>query len=183
VPEQVAIIGMGNDDLVCDLASPPLSSIALAAEKGGYEAAAVLDKMMRGKKVPNKRIVVPTLYVVTRQSTDILKIDDPYVAQALRFIHRRAKRDAIQVDDVLQAVPISRRSLYERFARILERPVHEEIKHVRVEQLARMLVSTNLSISQIATTLGCTDMKNLSRYFKQAKGISPLQYRKLHSLK
>ena len=183
VPEQVAIIGMGNDDLVCDLASPPLSSIALAAEKGGYEAAAVLDKLMRGKSVPNKRIVVPTLYVVTRQSTDILKIDDPYVAQALRFIHRRAKREAIQVDDVLRAIPISRRSLYERFARVLERPVHEEIKHVRVDQLARMLVSTNLSISQIASMLGCTDMKNLSRYFKQAKGMSPLQYRKLHSLK
>jgi LacI family transcriptional regulator len=183
VPEQVAIIGMGNDDLVCDLASPPLSSIALAAEKGGYEAAAVLDKLMRSKSVPNKRIVVPTLYVVTRQSTDILKIDDPYVAQALRFIHRRAKREAIQVDDVLRAIPISRRSLYERFARVLERPVHEEIKHVRVDQLARMLVSTNLSISQIAATIGCTDMKNLSRYFRQAKGTSPLHYRKLHSLK
>ena len=183
VPEQVAIIGMGNDDLVCDLASPPLSSIALAAEKGGYEAAATLDKLMRGKKVPNQRVIVPTLYVVTRQSTDILKIDDPYVAQALRFIHRRAKREAIQVDDVLRAIPISRRSLYERFARVLERPVHEEIKHVRVDQLARMLVSTNLSISQIASMLGCLDMKNLSRYFKQAKGMSPLQYRKLHSLK
>jgi LacI family transcriptional regulator len=165
------------------LASPPLSSIALGAEKGGYEAAATLDKLMKGKQVPNKRIVVPTLYVVTRQSTDILKIDDPYVAQAIRFIYRRAKRDAIQVDDVLRAVPISRRSLYERFARVLERPVHEEIKRVRVDQLARMLVTTNLSISQIAYTLGCSDMKNLARYFKQAKGMSPLQYRKHHSLK
>ena len=183
VPEQVAIIGMGNDDLVCDLASPPLSSIALAAEKGGYEVAATLDKLMRGKKVPNQRIIVPTLYVVTRQSTDIFKIDDPYVAQALRFIHRRAKREAIQVDDVLRAIPISRRSLYERFAKVLDRPVHEEIKHVRVDQLTRMLVSSNLSISQIASTLGCSDMKNLSRYFKQVKGMSPLQYRRLNSLK
>jgi LacI family transcriptional regulator len=183
VPEQVAIIGLGNDDLVCDLASPPLSSIALGAEKGGYEAAATLDKLMKGKPVPNKRIIVPTLYVVTRQSTDILKIDDPYVSQALRFIYRRAKRDAIQVDDVLRAVPISRRSLYERFSRVLDRPVHEEIKRVRVDQLARMLVTTNLSISQIAHTLGCSDMKNLARYFKQAKGMSPLQYRKHHSLK
>ncbi len=183
VPEQVAIIGLGNDDLVCDLASPPLSSIALGAEKGGYDAAAALDKLMRGKQVPDKRIIVPTLYVVTRQSTDILKIDDPYVAQAMRFIYRRARRDAIQVDDVLRAVPISRRSLYERFARVLERPVHEEIKRVRVDQLTRMLVTTNLPISQIAQTLGCSDMKNLARYFKQAKGMSPLQYRKHHSLK
>jgi LacI family transcriptional regulator len=181
VPEQVAIIGLGNDDLVCDLASPPLSSIALGAEKGGYDAAATLDKLMRGRKVSNRNIIVPTLYVVTRQSTDILKIDDSYVAQALRFIHRRARREAIQVADVLRAVPLSRRSLYERFSRVLGRSVHEEIKHVRVEQLARMLVSTNLSISQIASELGCSDMKNLARYFKQAKGISPLQYRKHHS--
>jgi LacI family transcriptional regulator len=183
VPEQVAIIGMGNDDLVCDLASPPLSSISLGAEKGGYEAAAMLEKLMKGKQVKNQRIIVPTLYVVTRQSTDILKIDDPYVAQAMRFIYRRARRDAIQVDDVLRAVPISRRSLYERFARALERPVHEEIKRVRVDQLTRMLVTTNLPISQIAQMLGCSDMKNLARYFKQAKGMSPLQYRKYHSLK
>jgi LacI family transcriptional regulator len=183
VPEQVAIIGLGNDDLVCDLAFPPLSSIALGAEKGGYEAAATLDKLMRGKQVPNRNIIVPVLYVVTRQSTDILKIDDPYVAQALRFIHRRAKREAIQVADVLRVVPLSRRSLYERFTRVLGRSIHEEIKHVRVEQLARMLVSTSLSISQIASALGCSDMKNLARYFKQAKGISPLQYRKRHSPK
>jgi LacI family transcriptional regulator len=183
VPEEVAIIGLGNDDLVCDLAFPPLSSIALGAEKGGYEAAATLDKLMRGKQVPNQNIIVPVLYVVTRQSTDILKIDDPYVAQALRFIHRRAKREAIQVADVLRVVPLSRRSLYERFTRVLGRSIHEEIKHVRVEQLARMLVSTSLSISQIATALGCSDMKNLARYFKQAKGISPLQYRKRHSPK
>jgi len=183
VPEQVAIIGLGNDDLVCDLALPPLSSIALGAEKGGYEAAATLDKLMRGKQVPNQNIIVPMLYVVTRQSTDILKIDDPHVAQALRFIHRRAKREAIQVADVLRVVPLSRRSLYERFARVLGRSVHEEINHVRVEQLARMLVSTNLSISQIASALGCSDTKNLARYFKQAKGISPLQYRKHHSPK
>ena len=183
VPEQVAILGLGDDDLVCNLASSPLSSIALSAEKAGYEAAATLDRLMNGEKVSDRTIVVPPSYVVTRQSTDILTIDDPYVADALRFIYRRARKEAIQVDDVLRAVPLSRRSLYERFARILGRPVHEEIKRIRVEHLARLLVSTKLSIAQISSTLGCSDMKNLARYFKQAKGMSPLQYRKQHSLK
>jgi LacI family transcriptional regulator len=183
VPEQVAIIGLGDDDLICDLASPPLSSIALGVEKGGYEAAATLDKLMRGEQVPEQNIIVPMLYVVTRQSTDILRIDDPHVAQALHFIYRRAKREDIQVADVLRVVPLSRRNLYERFARVLGRSVHEEINHVRVEQLAHMLVNTNLSISQIASALGCQDTKNLARYFKQAKGVSPLQYRKHHSPK
>ena len=83
----------------------------------------------------------------------------------------------------MRAVPLSRRSLYERFAKALDRSVHEEIKRVRVDHLTRMLVSTDLSISQIATVLGCPDMKNLARYFKQAKGMSPLQYRKRHSLR
>ena len=183
VPEQVAILGLGDDDLVCDLASPPLSSIALSAERAGYESAAILDKLMDGEKITDRKIVVPPSYVVTRQSTDILTIDDPYVADALCFIYRRARREAIQVNDVLRAVPISRRSLYERFAGILGRSVHEEIKRIRVEHLARLLVSTKLSISQIASSLGCSDMKNLARYFKQVKGMSPLQYRKHHSIK
>jgi LacI family transcriptional regulator len=183
VPEQVAILGLGDDDLVCDLASPPLSSIALSAERSGYEAASILDKLMSGQEISDRKIVVPPSYVVTRQSTDILTIDDPYVADALRFIYRRARKEAIQVNDVLRAIPISRRSLYERFAGILGRSVHEEIKRVRVEHLARLLVSTKLSISQIASSLGCSDMKNLARYFKQVKEMSPLEYRKHHSIK
>ena len=97
VPEQVAILGLGDDDLVCDLASPPLSSVALSAEKAGYEAAATLDKLMNGEKVSDRRIGVPPSYIVTRQSTDILTIDDPYVAEALNFIYRHARREAIQV--------------------------------------------------------------------------------------
>ncbi|MBN1973539.1 MAG: XylR family transcriptional regulator [Sedimentisphaerales bacterium] len=183
VPEQVAIIGLGDDDLVCDLAMPPLSSIAIGAEKAGFEAAAMLDKLMSSRKVSIQNIIVPTLYIAARQSTDILKINDPYVAQALQFIHKFARKESIQVSDVLKAVPVSRRSLYERFARVLGRSVHEEIKHVRADQFARMLVDTNLPVSQIASLMGCADMKNLARYFKQAKGLSPLQYRKQYSLR
>ena len=184
VPDQVAIIGLGDDDLICNLAKPPLSSIALGTEKAGYEAASVLDMFMKGEREINfDNIIVPTMYVATRQSTDIFNIDDPYVSQALQYIHKYARKEMIQVSDVLKAVPISRRSLYERFTYVLGRSVHEEIKHVRIDQLARMLVDTNLPISQIAQMMGCSDMKNLARYFKQTKGVSPLQYRKKYSLR
>lgn len=183
LPEQVAILGFGNDDLICNLATPPLSSIALSGEKAGYEAAAMLHKLMAGKEITDQTIVVRPTYVMSRQSTDILATEDRDVAAALRFIHRRAKKERIQVDDVLEAVALSRRSLYNQFAKILGRPVHEEIKRVRVEELARMLVSTNLSISQIASTLGCSDIKNLARYFKKAKGMSPREYRKHHCIR
>ena len=184
VPGEVAIIGLGDDDLICNLAKPPLSSIALGAEKAGFKAASILEKLMKGEKVQKEEnIIVPTMYVATRQSTDILKIDDPYVAQALQYIHKYARKEVIQVSDVLKAVPISRRSLYERFTNVLGRSVHEEIKHVRIDQLARLLVDSNLPVSQIAFLMGCSDMKNLARYFKQAKGVSPLQYRKNYSLR
>jgi LacI family transcriptional regulator len=182
VPEQVAIIGLGNDDLICDLVSPPLSSIAVSAEKAGYEAAEALDKIMAGKKVTNQKIVVRPTHVVTRQSTNVFAVADRDVLMALHFIHRRAMKEAIQVDDVLQAVSLSRRSLYNRFAQILGRSVHEEIKRVRVDKLAQLLVSTNVPISHIASTLGYSDIKNIARYFKQLKGMTPLEYRKCHSL-
>lgn len=180
VPEQVAIVGVGNDDLICDLAAPTLSSVALSAEKAGYEAAATLDKLMRGDAPTDQVIVVRPSRVVTRQSTDIFAVADRDVVNALRFIHTRAKTEPLQVDDVLRRVPVSRRSLYNRFARALGRSVHEEIKRVRVDELSRLLVNTDLPISQIALRLGCSDMKNLARYFKKAKGMSPTEYRKCH---
>ncbi|MDI6448871.1 AraC family transcriptional regulator [Anaerobaca lacustris] len=180
VPEQVAIIGLGNDDLVCDMATPRLSSIALSAQKAGYEAAAVLDRQMQGQSVAAPTIVVRPSHVVARQSTNVFAVEDRYVLAALRFIHRRAGKEALQVDDVLDAVSISRRSLYDRFARTLGRSPHEEIQRVRVDRFTRLLVTTDLSVSQIASALGCADAKNLARYFKRATGMTPLSYRNLH---
>jgi len=183
VPEDVAVIGLGNDDLICDLVWPPLSSIALSAEKAGYEAAAVLDRMMAGGAPGRARIMVRPTHVVARQSTNIFAVGDRDVLAALEFIHRRAVSEPIQVDDVLKAVSISRRSLYDRFAQVLGRSVHEEIKRVRVDQLARLLATTNLPISKIATILGYSDIKNIARYFKQYKDMTPSQYRSAHSMK
>ena len=181
VPEQVAIVGVGNDDLVCELAAPPLSSVALSAQKAGYEAAAILDRWMKGDTTVAETIIVRPSRVVTRQSTDVFAVADRQVVEALRFIHTYARKEAIQVDDVLRSVPVSRRSLYDRFARTLGRSVHEEIKRVRVDELAHLLVDTDLPMSQLALRLGCPDIKNLARYFKQDMGVTPLQYRRRHS--
>ena len=183
VPEELAIIGLGNDDLICDLATPPLSSVALSAQKAGFDAAARLDKMMVGKSTPKQGIIVRPTHVVTRQSSDVFAVKDTAVAAALHFIHQRAEKEPIQVDDVLSVVSMSRRSLYERFAKALGRSVHEEIKRVRVDRFARLLVTTDMPITQISESLGYSDIKNISRYFKQEKGVSPSQYRKEHSLK
>jgi LacI family transcriptional regulator len=180
VPDDVAILGVDNDELICNFSHPQLSSIALSTERAGYEAAKVLDKLMRGQKVAEseKEVTVLPLHVVTRQSTDIIAIEDNNVAVAVSFI-RRHSREMIQVGDVAQAVGLSRRTLEQHFRKALDHSVHEEIKYTRVNLMANMLIDTNLSVSQIAKLLGYPyTTNNISRYFKQQKGMSPLEYRR-----
>jgi LacI family transcriptional regulator len=180
VPDDVAILGVDNDEFICNFSYPQLSSIALSTERAGYEAAKVLDKLMRGEKVTEseKEVSIFPLHVVTRQSTDTMAIEDRNVAEAVSFI-RRHSREIIQVGDVAKAVGLSRRALEQHFRKALDHSVHEEIKHVRVNLMANMLIDTNLSVSQIAKLLGYPHItNNISRYFKQLKGMSPLEYRR-----
>ena len=182
VPYQVAVIGTDNDDHICELSNPRLSSIALNTEKGGYEAAELLDKLMAGKKTDDKTIFVQATHVVTRESTDIIAIEDPLVVEALRFI-RRESRKLIQVEDVANSILCARRTLDERFCKILGRTVHAEIKRARIEQIIQMLVSTDLSVSRIALDFGYADVDHIARYFKQATGVSPVAYRRHYGYK
>jgi len=178
VPREASILGVDNDELICDLSYPQLSSIATSTERAGYETARVLDKLMAGQQITEneKEVVISPLHVVTRQSTDITAIEDPKVAEAVHYIRKHSSR-VIQVGDVAEAVGLSRRALEQRFRKILAHSVHEEIKYARIHQMANMLVDTNLSISQIAGLLGYPDASNVSRYFKKHKGISPSDYR------
>jgi LacI family transcriptional regulator len=184
VPSEVAILGVDNDELICGLSYPQLSSIALSTQRAGYEAAKVLGKLMEGQKIEKneQQVSVSPLHVVTRQSTDIMAIEDKQVAEAVNFIRNHSK-EIIQVGDVAEAVGLSRRALEQRFGKVLAHSVHEEIKYARVNQMAKMLIGTNLSISQIAWSLGFPYTNNISRYFKQQKGMSPLEYRRKYAPK
>ena len=177
VPDQVAIMGVDNDALVCDLCSPPLSSVALSLEKAGYESAALLDRMMTGKLDKASHIHIEPTHIVARQSTDILAVEDAEVAKAIRFIRQHAKTN-INVQEVVHRVSLSRRVLEKRFRQILGKSIHEEIRCARVELLVKMLSETQMSISEIAQALDFDDVTHLSRYFRKEKGLSPLQYRK-----
>jgi len=184
VPSEVAILGVDNDELICGLSYPQLSSIALSTQRAGYEAAQVLGKLMEGQKVAEneQEVTVSPLHVVTRQSTDIMAIEDKQVAEAVHFIRNHSNK-VIQVGDVAEAAGLSRRILEQRFRKVLAHSVHEEIKYARVNQMAKMLIGTTLSISQIARSLGFPYTNNISRYFKRQKGISPLEYRKKYAPK
>lgn len=182
VPDDVAVIGVDNDFLVCNSTNPPLSSVPLNTFRAGYEAAELLDKLMNGEKMKGQQIIDYSRPVATRQSTDILVMKDSEVAKAVRFIFTHA-RDMIQVEDVVKESTISRRSLQQRFKNVMGCSLYDEIQRVRIDTAARMLAETNLSISQIATNLGYQDCKNFSRFFCKEKNITPLKYRKRYGSK
>lgn len=177
VPDEVAVIGVDNDELVCGLTDPPMSSIALATQKAGYEAAGLLDRLMAGVKMAGQIILVRATHIVTRPSTDILAIEDRAVAEAIRFIRRGAEK-ALQVTDVVDHVAMSRRNLELRFHRVLGRSIYGEIKRVRTHRIIRMLCETDLSISEIARKLGHASDKHIARYFRQQTGMSLKEYRR-----
>jgi len=177
VPDEVAVIGVDNDELICDLTDPPMSSIALNTEKAGYEAAELLDRLIDGEKAADRDIVVRATHIATRQSTDILAAEDETIAEAIRFIRHHSK-EAIQVSDVVHYVAMSRRNLEQHFRIVLGRSIYNEIKRVRTQQIIRMLCETDLSVSEIALELGHPSDKHIARYFKQQTGMSLKDYRK-----
>jgi LacI family transcriptional regulator len=183
IPDQVGIIGVDNDELVCELASPPLSSVAINFERAGFESARLLDQWMRHGKIPQPaRINAPATHVVPRLSTDILAVEDPQLLKALRFIRDHA-RENIGVADVARAGGLSRRALENRFRWELGRSILQEIRRIRVDLIARMLIETDLPVSHIAESLGYENLQHIARYFRQEKNLSLVAYRKLYGSK
>lgn len=180
IPYEVVVLGVDNDELFCELSDPPLSSIARDTEAAGFEAAAVLDRMMSGRETKHSRIIVHPTHVVARLSSDILAIEDPEVAKALSFIKCHS-RQRTQVDEVAEAVAMSRRNLHRRFVKTLGRTVHKEIRRTRVDLVVQMLLETDMTVSQIAYELGWSSEKHIAREFKAIKGVTPLVFRKQHT--
>jgi LacI family transcriptional regulator len=185
VPEDVAVVGVDDDELLCELADPPLSSVALNAEAGGYRVAALLDQMMRARvrrrsRSPRRkasRLLVEPVGVVTRRSTEIIALDDPEVAAALHFLHDHAG-EPIGVGDLVNQLMISRRSLEIRFRRTIGRTIHDELQRLRLERAKRLLRETDLPITRVATGAGFTSPSYLAQVFHQSFGVTPARYRR-----
>ena len=176
VPDEAAVIGVDNDDLLCELSHPPLSSVIPNTHRTGYEAAKLLDEMMSGKKVKGETHLIPPLGIATRQSTDVLAMDDRNVARAVHFIRQHAC-DGIKVKDVLKAVPHSRTLLEGRFKKLLGRTPHEEILRVRLNRVKQLLVETDLPLEQIAERAGFPHVEYLSVAFRREVGMPPSRFR------
>jgi LacI family transcriptional regulator len=176
VPDQVAVMGVDNDELICGLSDPPMSSVVIGFERAGYESAESLHLLIRGRQPAQSKILVAASHVVTRRSTNILSVEDPFVARALRFI-RDHSRDAISVPQVAQAAALSRRALEKRFRQSLARSVFSEIRRVRVEHISQLLAETTLSIAEVAEQLAFEGPQHIARYFRSEKGMTPREFR------
>ena len=179
VPEEVAVLGVDNDELLCALTPPPLSSIRLNTQRTGWQAAALLALMMAGGKVPADTLLVPPLGVVTRQSTDVLAVDDPPVARALHYIREHAC-EGIGVSEVLRHCPMARRTLEARLKALLGRTPREEITRVQMNRVKELLAGTDLALAEIAGRAGFRHPEYLSVVFKRETGVTPGEYRKQH---
>ena len=179
VPDLVGLIGADNDEVVCGLTDPPMSSIAINFERAGYETAHALNGLMRQSQAVPSRIMALASHVIARRSTDFLAAEEPHLTKALRLIRDRARR-GVTVDEVARSSGLSRRTLEKQFRKMLGRSVLDEIRRMRTDQIAQLLVETDMPVAQIADLLGFADTQHIARYFRAEKGMSPLAYRKAY---
>jgi LacI family transcriptional regulator len=177
VPEQLAVISADNDEYLCEMAIPSLTSIDENAARIGYEAAGLLERMMDGQPPPASRLLVPPRGVVIRQSTDVLAIEDEQVARAMRFIRERAC-DGIRPRDVVAQVPLSRVALAVRFKAIVGHTIGAEIQRVRIRCARQLLTETDLPIKQIAHRAGFHYVEYMTRLFRRLTGQTPAECRR-----
>lgn len=197
VPHDVAVLGVNNDELVCSLCRPSLSSVAPAVQRIGYEAAGILDGLLNGgARARNNAgrptpwpgrgrpadtgapgsIGLPPLGVVARRSTEVLAIDDPDVGEAVEYIRAHSNRP-LSVDEVLEVVSLSRSSLQRRFRHTLGQSPREYIQRAHIDRAKSLLVDSRLSIKRIAAESGFANVQHFYAMFRKAEDATPKSYR------
>ncbi len=176
VPEEVAVVGVDNDDLVCECLSVPLSSVHHDLERLGYEGAALLDRLMDGKPAPPQPIRIPPKGVVTRKSSEVIAVEHAEVARALRFIRERHP-GPLAVSDVVAATRLSRRGLEKAFRGHLGRSINDEIRRVRLGHARELLAQTDQRILAVSAATGFSRPQYFCTVFHRATGKSPRRYR------
>ena len=178
IPEDVAVLGVGNDELRCPFAPVPLSSVNDNAFGIGQQACLLLDRLMSGLSAPAEAITVQPLGVVTRRSTDIVAVEHPQVAAALKAIQEHY-RSPLTAEGIIAHVPMSRRRLHDAFMRVIGRSVADEVTRLRVEHAKRLLTETSEKQAQVALQCGFRNDARLVLVFTRVTGMTPGEYRRL----
>lgn len=176
VPQEISLVAVGNDEWVCRLLKPSLSSVDGNSYTIGYMAAKMLNKKIRNELVDNQTIYIPASFLAVRQSSDFYAVDDPDVKTALEFIHKNAC-NRIQVRDILNEINVSQRTLYRSFKKYLNRTPQAEILRVQMESAKQLLRETNLAINIIAKRTGFSNDIYFIRAFHRECGMTPNTYR------
>ncbi|MCA9418123.1 MAG: DNA-binding transcriptional regulator [Candidatus Omnitrophica bacterium] len=177
IPEEVLIMGVGDELETCELCDPPLSSVIPNPEKIGYEAAATLDLMLQGEIVEPEEVQIDPLGIMERQSTNVVAIEDPDIATALKFIQEHAC-EGITVSQVLKQVPLSRSLLERRFRKYLRKSPQEVIREEQLKRVKQLLTETDFPLEHIAELAGYKHYEYMSVIFKRHLLETPGQYRR-----
>lgn len=176
IPGELALIGVDNDDLICGMCDPPLTSIISPAQEIGFRAAATIDHWLRGRPPTSPRVTVAHAGVAERESTRVSHISDPVVKAAIRYIDEHVQ-DLAVIDDLVAAIGVPRRTLERKFRTSLDRSVHDEIRRCRVEHAKRLLVVSDLPLKLIARRSGFATQERFFVVFREAAGETPHAYR------
>jgi len=177
VPDQVAVISVDNDAYLCNLTIPPMTSVDVNPERNGYEAAALLDRLMSGRKPPKRPAYFEPRGIATRQSTDIVAVNDPHVARVVRYI-RDHGCEGISVEQALSQADVSRSTLTRSFKRLLGRTPKAELTRVQLDRAKQLLLETDLPMTDIATRCGFNEAKYFITVFHKSVGVTPLTFRR-----
>jgi LacI family transcriptional regulator len=174
IPDEVAVVGVDDDDLLCDLARPRLSSVRVPSERIGAEAAALLDRLLAGRRAPRGATLLPPGPVATRQSSDLLAVEDAVAKEVLRRVRGR---EPLSVDDAVRGLPVSRRSAERRFRAAVGRGIAEELRRVRIGHAKELLAETALSIADVAERSGFATPQRFAVAFRREAHTTPTRYR------
>lgn len=176
IPQEVSILGVDNDELLCNLSIPTLSTIAIDIEGGGYKVAELIEKLVESPDEKYEDIILLPTKIINRISTAAYATDDSEIQKAVMFIHQNGRKK-LSVDDVVEQVALSRRLLEIRFKEVTGQSIYQYIFALRLKTFAEMLLETNEQVINIALSIGESDAKSISKKFKAVYGCSPNEYR------
>lgn len=177
IPDDIAVLGVDDDDLLCEISDPPISSIQLEVEEGGYQACRLLHQRLLSNSANPFNISIRPTGIRERQSTSSFNISDPHVLNIIRYIGDNYKNE-ISIPDILGIVPLSRRSVEVRFKKATGQTIYQYLLSMRIEHLAYLLTTTDRSPSELAYEVGFRDLSNIFRTFKRYKGCTVSEYRR-----
>ncbi len=176
IPQEVSLLGVDNDDLICNLSDPPISSIVLDVEKGGYEAGRLIHQLIKKEKTEPFNIVISPTRIELRQSTELYNIEDEYIEKIVKHLLKKFNTE-ISIDDLSKIVPLSRRNLEVKFKNEMGTSIYQFILKLRIDYFSNLLLTTDRSLFDLALESGFNDCKNISRIFKRFRGLTPVEFR------